>query len=267
LKEWHRIGRDLIRILRLKTSPVAVKLLRTDEFPPKAKRPTKDLKIKIAMCQAWGMARRLKWTIAISPRENTCLAASILFGWVDLKEKKKDEDIYKELAKSLSELGYLRNVDAATRSVDAYYKFRMGEYCGLAVSPLESTKITPDIVMVYCDSAQAVNLVHGSIFDEGGCLKFSCQARGTCSEAIIPTVLTGKPQLTIPCTGDRAYAGTEDYELVFTTPASKVGDVVQLLRQRIREDHFTIPVYKNLSFQPIPSETYRKLEKKITYVE
>ena len=120
--------------------------------------------------------------------------------------------------------------------------------------------------MVYCDPAQALYLIHGCIYNDGGSFNFPCQARSTCAEAIIPTILSGKPQLTIPCSGDRGYAGTEDYELVITVSASRIDDVVKLLQERRRNKKFIIPVYKNLVFQPIPSETYKKLEKRIKII-
>ena len=45
--------------VRPATFPVAVKLFRADEpLPAKAKRPLRDMKIQIAICQAIAMARR-----------------------------------------------------------------------------------------------------------------------------------------------------------------------------------------------------------------
>ena len=52
--------------VRPATFPVAAKLFTADEpLPPKAKRPFRDMKIQIAICQAVAMARRYGWTIAV----------------------------------------------------------------------------------------------------------------------------------------------------------------------------------------------------------
>ena len=52
-------GDELDRLLRLKTFPIAVKLLEKEaDIPAEAIRPKRDLGRQIFLCQAFAMARR-----------------------------------------------------------------------------------------------------------------------------------------------------------------------------------------------------------------
>jgi hypothetical protein len=44
-------------------------------------------------------------------------------------------------------------------------------------------------------------------------------------------MLTGECTASVPCRGDRGYAGTQDYEMIFTIPRDKIGRVVRGLDQ------------------------------------
>jgi uncharacterized protein (DUF169 family) len=53
---FNSCGEELDRLLRLRTSPIALKLLEKEtDIPTGAKRPKKDLGIHLAMCQAFAM--------------------------------------------------------------------------------------------------------------------------------------------------------------------------------------------------------------------
>ena len=56
LKEYNSYGEDLERLLRLRTSPIAVKMLEKEEdIPEGAIRPKKDRGYHLAKCQAFAM--------------------------------------------------------------------------------------------------------------------------------------------------------------------------------------------------------------------
>ena len=59
IKEFNRCGEELEKILLLRTSPVAVKMLEKESDIPKgALRPKKDRNIHYAQCQAFALSRR-----------------------------------------------------------------------------------------------------------------------------------------------------------------------------------------------------------------
>ena len=58
-KIYQQYGKELERRLRLKTFPLAVKLLEKEgDIPNGAKRPVKDLGHHLSLCQSYQISRR-----------------------------------------------------------------------------------------------------------------------------------------------------------------------------------------------------------------
>jgi uncharacterized protein (DUF169 family) len=58
MEQWMQMGRKLRELVNPSTMPVAVKFLKEeDQIPVKARRPLRDLKVKMAPCQGSAMAR------------------------------------------------------------------------------------------------------------------------------------------------------------------------------------------------------------------
>jgi len=80
-------AREVETHIRPATFPVAAKLLGADEpVPDKAKRPWRDMKVQIAICQAIAMARRYGWTAAVGAEDVTCVLTKTAFGLAPLTE-------------------------------------------------------------------------------------------------------------------------------------------------------------------------------------
>jgi uncharacterized protein (DUF169 family) len=79
--------------------------------------------------------------------------------------------------------------------------------------------VTPDLVVIYVNSAQAMRFVQAFLYHQGGefVMKSSGDA-GVCSRAIAQVALTGEPIVEIPCMGDRRFAMTQDHELIVGIP-------------------------------------------------
>ena len=79
--------------------------------------------------------------------------------------------------------------------------------------------ITPDLVVLYVNTAQAMRFVQAFLYHSGGefVMKSSGDA-GVCSRAIAQVALTGEPTIEIPCMGDRRFAVAQDHELMVGIP-------------------------------------------------
>ena len=87
LKDFNRCGEELERLMRLRTSPIAVNMLEKEsDIPEGAIRPYRDRGIHIAQCQAFAMSRRQKETIAMLKEDNWCFAALIAYGGEIIKD-------------------------------------------------------------------------------------------------------------------------------------------------------------------------------------
>jgi len=73
--------------LKLKTSPVAVKFLKSKaDFPEKTRRPSVALGKRVAVCQAVTMARLYGWTVGLTKEDIVCIPAAFAFGYSDAKD-------------------------------------------------------------------------------------------------------------------------------------------------------------------------------------
>lgn len=79
--------------------------------------------------------------------------------------------------------------------------------------------LTPDLVVIYVNSAQAMRFVQAFLYHEGGefVMKSSGDA-GVCSRAVAQVALTGEPTVEIPCMGDRRFAMAQDHEMIVGIP-------------------------------------------------
>ena len=82
MPEWMEKGKELNDLIRPHTFPLAIKLVkREEEIPQGARRPWRDLKVKIAICQGITLSRRYGWTVAMTEADTGCAFARVIYGW------------------------------------------------------------------------------------------------------------------------------------------------------------------------------------------
>lgn len=94
---------------------------------------------------------------------------------------------------------------------------------GVLTYPLARTvaDLQPELVVIYCNTAQAMRLVQAFLYHQGGefVMKSSGDA-GVCSRGVAQVATSGEPTVEIPCLGDRRFAMTQDHELLVGIPAA-----------------------------------------------
>jgi uncharacterized protein (DUF169 family) len=79
--------------------------------------------------------------------------------------------------------------------------------------------VTPDLVVLYLNTAQAMRLVQAFLYREGGeFVMRSSGDGGVCSRGVAQVKLTGEPTVEIPCMGDRRFAMAQDHEMIVGIP-------------------------------------------------
>jgi uncharacterized protein (DUF169 family) len=213
LKEYNQYGEDLEKLLILRTSPLAVKMLEKEtDIPEGAVRPKKDRGIHIAQCQAFAMSRRQKETVAMLKEDNWCFAALIAYGLVD---RPKDPEYQRFL-----------NFPAFPRD----------KYVGIVSAPLKTANFEPDVVIIYSNTSQMRNLLMPSHFigeEEKLDYHFFPPA---CAYQVVPVMEKGRMMVTLPDPGDytRALAGED--EIILSVPKDKIGELVEGVRQMEQGD-------------------------------
>jgi uncharacterized protein (DUF169 family) len=224
--DWTKKAEALNGFIRPLTFPLAVKLVKSvDEFPEKTRRPFKDMGFKTNVCVGMTMARKYGWTVGMSADDNACPIAAYTYGWSE-----PESETRKALADFMIVMKYAANENAAKTTMEAVEQVKLskGKYAGVVFSPLERTRIEPDLVMIFCNPAQLMRLVHGATQETGVSVQSIFSGRGgTCTEGVLQTFKTAEPKVVLPGNGDRVWAMVQDEEMAFAIPANWLDPVIR----------------------------------------
>jgi len=235
------------------TYPVAVKMLKSEnDIPAGAKKPKRDLQPMLP-CQALSIARAQGIMVAMGKEDvsHRCGAAYFIFGWVDPPKWWHEGKLAYKI--------WTHTLEAGANMETGVFRFVPGEYWGFVAAPLQKTNFDPDVVVLYCNAYQATLLVNGVRAKTGDRFYTNISGRDACSDAIVATMQTGQPQLTVPCEGDRilGQAGVDD--LIFAAPLSWLGDIADGLKVRI--DSYAWPAWTSIGLGSIVIDRYKELDK------
>jgi len=223
LSELNQWGGELEARLQLRTSPLAIKMLqRKEDIPEGAMRPLKDTGRHLDLCQAFAMSRREKMTVAMLKEDHWCYVPVISLGLAE------PPDFFLEgHGEFPAKVG---DLDTAKRLAKAYPRLDFGKYVGIVSAPLRKANFQPDLVAVYCDSAQLRCLLTGIKYKNGYLVTSEMDPSGACVQCTVPVLSRRECQVTVPCGGDRKRALARDDELIFSLPMEKMDDLIAGLR-------------------------------------
>lgn len=259
MHHWKVFGEAVDKYLRPRTPPVAIKLLKSaPDIPKSAQRPLKDLKHRVALCQGFAYARRNGVTLAMLKEDQYCPLGVIVLGLAEPPSY---------WLKGNTNLGrYAGTPEAAMRIAAETPRFKVGEYIGVATAPLPNTDFDVDAVLTYCNGAQATRFVQAAIYKDGKNLEAMLIGAAACAMAITHTVQTGKCQLVMPCLGDRRYGLTQDDEIAFAVPASRLEEIAVGL-ENTHKAGIALPIRAVLSWEAQMVGPYLELAKLLGIVK
>lgn len=220
----HSYAEEIETRLCLKTFPIAVKLLeREEDIPGDAQRPVRDLGHHMATCQAFSLARHDGQKFALLKEDMWCFESVLGLGLAELPEEfLEGHNCYPGSSRTLE--------SGAIWAREEFPHLEYGRYIGVTCAPFRSTSFDPDLVVIYCDSAQLMQLVLSMVGSDGRDIRCKLSGRGACVYEIVPTLQGNKCHLTVPCPGDRYVAMAQDNEMAFSVPRHKIEDLVMGLR-------------------------------------
>ena len=220
---FHKYGEELEQRIRLQTFPLAVKLLKKEaEIPGGAERPLRDFGYHLPLCQGFAMSRKEGKTIAMFREDMWCFEPVIGLGWAEPPQYFLEG--YNRFPQDVKDLQAGRNY------VSDFPRFAVGQYTGIASAPLTKVNFEPDLVILYCNSAQLSLLLLGREYKDGHDLPCSLSSHAACVYSVVPAIKSGKCQVAIPCRGDRYSALAGDDEVIFSVPVHKIEDLLVGLR-------------------------------------
>ena len=234
--DWSQIVADLNRFLRLRTTPIGMKMFETItdmEAIPRIRRPS-DVH---TTDQIVGQACRNGWTVGITaedlvgaqcqaviglaPRSDEWLSGSNMAGvWYETKEE-------------------------SSKHQHAMDVVPYGAFEAMAVSPLASGRLSPpDICLIYATPAQMILFINGLKWTGYKKLEWGCVGESACADSWGRALATGEPSLSIPCFAERRYGGVMEDELLMAIPPHFLPKVIDGLDHLSRNGlRYTIPQY------------------------
>lgn len=216
--DFPKIVEDLNRLLRLRATPIGMKMFKTREEMeqiPRIRRP-KDVH---TTDQIVGQACRNGWTVGITMDDLVGAQCGTVIGLHPRNEEWLSGN-------RMHGVWYGTKEDAAAHqaSMDV---LEHGQYEAMAVSPLASERLNPpDICLIYATPAQMILFINGLQWIGFKKLDFSCVGESSCADSWGKALKTREPSLSIPCFAERRYGGVMDDELLMAIPPSYLPKVI-----------------------------------------
>jgi uncharacterized protein (DUF169 family) len=208
--DWSSIVDELNRLLRLKTTPIGMKLFEHAEEMqaiPKIRRPgaihTTD--------QIVAQAARLGFTVGITAEDLVGAQCRAVIGL-------GPQDAEWRSGRHMAGVWFATVADAGAHQ-QAMDVVPHGKYQAMAVSPLASGRLDPpDICLIYATPGQMIIFING--LQWSGYKKFDWGVVGesACADSWGRALATGEPSLSIPCYAERRYGGVLDEEMLLALP-------------------------------------------------
>ncbi len=227
----------LLRLLRLKTPPVAMQMFAHADDMQAIERLRRPQGMVHTADQIVGQAARLGFTVGITADDLVGPQCSAVLGL----SPRSEEWLRGE---PMAGVWFATQEDSAAHQ-QAMTCAPYGRWQAMAVSPLASGRLpAPNIVLVYANPAQMILLINGLQWSGYRKLEWGAVGESACADSWGRALATGEPSLSIPCFPERRYGGVADDELLLALSpadlAKAVAGVEQLARNGMR---YPIPPY------------------------
>ncbi len=233
IDDWPRLVDDLNRLLRLRTTPIGMKMFATADEMEAVDRIRRPSAIHTTD-QIVGMAARLNWTVGITNDDLVGPQCGAVLGLHPRDEEWLSGD-------RMAGVWFETLADASAHQ-HAMHTVPDGRYEAMAVSPLASGRLDPpDIALVYANPAQMILIVNGLQWSGYKNFEWGCVGESACADSWGRALSTGEPSLSMPCYAERRYGGVPDDELLI---ALRPGHLVQAVdgMEALSRNGFRYPI-------------------------
>ena len=228
---------QLFRLLRLKTTPVGIQMferVEDMEAVSKIRRPGGAI---FTTDQIIGQAARLGFTVGITAADLVGPQCAAVIGLAPQNEEW-------QAGKPFAGVWFATEADAAAHQ-RAMHCVPYGRYQAMAVSPLASGRLNPDICLVYANPAQMILLINGLQWSGYRKLEWGAVGESACADSWGRALATGEPSLSLPCFPERRYGGVPDDELLMALKPQDLAKALQGLAALARNGlRYPIPPYE-----------------------
>lgn len=208
--DWTKIVDDLNRLLRLRTTPIGMKMFATKaemEAVPKIRRP----QAIHTLDQIVGMAARIGWTVGATNDDFVGAQCGAVVGL----HPRDDEWLSGNRMAGV----WFETLEDASIHQHAMHTVPFGQYEAVAVSPLVAGRLDPpDICLIYATPGQMILMINGLQWSGYKNFEWSCVGESACADSWGRALKLREPSVSIPCFAERRYGGVLDDEMLMATP-------------------------------------------------
>lgn len=237
----NEIGRGMNEILRVKTTPLGINFFRSKDDIPE------DYQIidkKMVTCAVIGLSRFYEIAVAITREytEGICLGPDIAFGWGKVPPNIAEMTVGKFAGTKEEAAKVLSGMKSLEKKYNAY-----------GVAPIDKITIVPDIIQIWGNPLQMMELVYANTWHNGGGfveLKTNGHG-GSCYEVLTVPFIKNEVTLAIADMGDRRHGFAGDDAMIMGVPISKL----EMLYDGLVNTQNTlnkIPILYNFDDVPFP---------------
>jgi len=213
-------GIFLRKLLRLNYPPIAISL---GKAPPSG---LSKLKSKMEFCRMWAKAMKGEAFFATAENHN-CFPGMHHLGLRDWSDKESVRRFWVEEVRTHSQSA----VDKYISSLPSLKPEEAGLIC---ISPLEKVSFEPDLVLVRCDSEQAMLLLWAYTYNTGE-LVYGHTGTAMCSTLVVRPYLTKKPSFSIGDLGGRYIVGLSGEEIMASIPYRLFDSMFGTIKSRLED--------------------------------
>lgn len=208
--DWAALVGDLNRLLRLRTTPIGMKLFATVEEMeaiPKLRRPTAIHTTDQIVAQA----ARLNWTVGITADDLVGQQCGAVIGL-------HPQDEAWLSGRHMAGV-WFETVEDSSAHQHAMDVVPFGRYEAMAVSPLATGRLDPpDVCLIYATPGQMILFFNGLQWAGYRKFEFGVVGESACADSWGRALATRQPSLSLPCFAERRYGGVLDDELLLALP-------------------------------------------------
>ncbi len=235
IEKYNLYGKELMALLNLRFSPIAFKLIKDEsEIPEGYIRPSKEMGGRFAACQSFALVRRDRLSVAMLGQDHACVWPMIGYGMVPFS----DEDYVREGA---GMFGPVSNIEynlfikdpgkARLFFENTFPKMPTMSHIGMIAAPLDIAKFKPDIVLTYVRPTQLRSILMAVKYMSGTIPQSKFDSVESCLYSTVSAIQDNDYKITVPDPGEYKRAYCEEDEMIFTSPVSKLEELVGGLRE------------------------------------
>jgi uncharacterized protein (DUF169 family) len=212
----RKIGTDLKKIYKLKTSPVAVKLVSsTQEIPEGIERiqePTRH-------CQMIDNVRQTGTSFYTLVEDQKCKGGAAVMGLREMDEKLAKGEVYYKL-------GAFETSNAARRTMQKVPRVPANSVKAVIYEPLEKAEFIPDVVVLIGTPKQMMQISQSLLYKQGGRINADFAGKQSlCADGVAEPYMSGQVCVTVGCGGSRKHTQINEDEMAMGIPLEQLEDL------------------------------------------